>query len=157
MSDPNIKKSLQENPGSTMRGIAHGAAAYQNVNTALRAATSSAPSVGKAVAKGFAKRAGPLAVAGAAIDVANLATSKKARAAAKNAVEEDAKLSPPIRMVKAALNPINTGYGIMAQAKEMIDSGNAAKKSQKQLDAMMQERKNRNQKLKMVSSPVYRR
>lgn len=156
MSESNIKKTLHENPGSTVRGLAHGAAAYSQTGRVLRSATSLSGAA-KGVAQGALKRAGPLAVAGAAIDTVNLAANKEARTAAKNAVEKDAKLSPPIRMAKAALNPINTGYGIMAQAKEMVDSASAAKKSQKQLDAMIEERKNRPKKLKMVSSPVYRR
>lgn len=76
--------------------------------------------------KAVGKVAQPVA---AAIDTAVLVASPQARQNAVNAVEQDARLDPALRMGKAYLNPISTGYGIAMQANQMAGSTNAAQKS----------------------------
>jgi hypothetical protein len=78
--------------------------------------------------KSVGKVAGPVANA---IDTAILVASPQARQNAVNAVEHDAKLNPALRMTKAYMDPINTGYGIAAQTTEMVNSNNAALRSEK--------------------------
>lgn len=68
--------------------------------------------------------------AAAVIDTAMLVASPQARQNAVNEVEQDANLNPALRMTKAYVNPISTGYGIAAQTNEMVNSNNAALKSE---------------------------
>lgn len=68
--------------------------------------------------------------AAAALDTAMLVASPEARQKAVNEVEQNANLDPASRMVKAYYDPINTGYGIAAQTNEMVNSNNAALKSE---------------------------
>ena len=136
----NDKSSIPlDNAGSKARIIGHSAGAYSQASSALRAGTSPL----KGAAQGVMKRAGPLMVAGAAIDAGLLATRKESREQAKNEVEQSAKSSAPVRMAKGFLNPVNTGYGIVAQAKEAYDSTQAAKKSEAQYEAEIKRRANK--------------
>lgn len=68
--------------------------------------------------------------AAAAYDIAKLVVSPEARQKAVNQVEQDVNLDPASRMIKAYYDPINTGYGIGVQTKQMVDSNNAALKSE---------------------------
>jgi hypothetical protein len=151
--DP-IADYIEKKPGNAAKATFAAVNSYQAMSSAARKGTGTG--VAKAIFKAN-KKAGPATmVAGAAIDTANLALNPQAREDAKRMVEQDAKRNPVVRMVKSGLDPINTGYGIGAQVKEMIDSGNAAKKSQKQYEAMMAERKNR-QNRTLVSTPAFRK
>jgi hypothetical protein len=152
--DP-IADYIEKKPGNAAKATFAAVNSYQTMSSAAR--KGKAPSgVAKAIFRA-GKKAGPATmVAGAAIDTANLALNPQAREDAKRMVEQDAKRNPVVRMVKSGFDPINTGYGIAAQVKEMIDSGNAAKKSQKQYEAMMAERKNR-QNRTLVSAPAFRK
>jgi hypothetical protein len=67
---------------------------------------------------------------GAAIDTAMLVASPQARQNVVNEVEQNAKLNPALRMTKAYVNPVSTGYGIAAQTNQMVNSNNAALKSE---------------------------
>jgi len=67
---------------------------------------------------------------GAAIDTAMLVASPQARQNVVNEVEQNAKLNPALRMTKAYVNPISTGYGIAAQTNDMVNSNNAALRSE---------------------------
>jgi len=86
-------------------------------------------------------------VAGAAIDAANLSVNPKARQAAHDGVEKDAKLNPVVRYAKAYFNPINTGYGIASQVGELINSTRDAKKSEANYQAALQKRSLKKQEI----------
>jgi hypothetical protein len=138
-----IVDSAVTHPGSVFRGIAHSIAGYSSTGRALRSATKPLSVIGR----GVVKRAGPLTVAGAAIDAANLSVNTKARQAAHDGVEKDAKLNPVVRSAKAFFDPINTGYGIASQVGELINSTRDAKKSEANYQAALQKRSLKKQEI----------
>ena len=137
--------SAVTNPGSVFRSLGHAIAGYSATGRALRTATQPLANVAGGIGRGVVKRAGPLMVAGAAIDAANLSVNPIARQVAHDSVEKDAKLNPAARSAKAFLNPINTGYGIASQVGELINSTRDAKKSEENYQAALQKRSSKTQ------------
>jgi len=141
-----IVDSAVTHPGSVFRGAANAITAFSDTGRALRTAKPLSVITG-GIGRGIVKRAGPLMVAGAAIDAANLSVNPKARQAAHDGVEKDAKLNPVVRYAKAYFNPINTGYGIASQVGELINSTRDAKKSEANYQAALQKRSLKKQEI----------
>ena len=148
-NDPQKKQESisLDNAGTKARVMGHAAGAYSQASSALRAGASPL----KGAATGVLKRAGPLMVAGAAIDAGMLATRPESRQQAKNEVEESAKSPALVRMAKGFLNPVNTAYGIAAQIGEAYKSTKSAKESQARYDAEIKRRA----KKSVVSPPRF--
>jgi hypothetical protein len=98
---------------------------YRDVVDVLRKASATAPKI-----RGAMKGVPLLSQAAAAIDIADLAASKKTRDAAIAEVEQDAQNAPAIvRATKGFFDPFKTAYGIGKMVSDLADSTTAAKKA----------------------------
>ena len=78
-------------------------------------------------AKAAGKVAAPIAAGVMAVDTARLALNPQARAIAKKTAENRSKGSAAVRITKAAVDPVNTIYGVGAQAAQAGRSWRGAK------------------------------
>jgi hypothetical protein len=121
-------KTSQDNTSVTPSKLLRTLDMAKKYSDTARVLRKSAPTMSKLSAA--TKGVPTAAVAAAAIDLATLASSKKARDKAAAAVESDAQQSPAIlRAFKGFTDPINTGYGIGTMLSDLAESTYGASKA----------------------------